>query len=110
MKICKVYYATVAAIGNKMNEPIRVEGQEPLGKLPEFCCKDLEDAVEASIFAAGGDSMYVYKWVNNCGRPWRDIKFCPFCGAEIVYESDLTVRVVKAIRTHSHESHHYEKI
>ena len=43
------YYSRVvegwASVGNILLEPVTVEGQESLGKTPQFCCAALEKVV-----------------------------------------------------------------
>ena len=51
---------------------------------PEYCCIDLLRAVEAQIFTEVNSGILYYdKNHSGCGSEVR-IRFCPFCGAEII--------------------------
>ena len=115
-KKCTIYYATVvdapeestwSIVGSVGIEPVRVIGEEPLGKDPEFCCKELAAAVNS------GNITYYYRageetGLHISGAPGKILNFCPFCGAKIVFKEHLKLKVI-AVPVTIHE-HHYEVV
>ncbi len=113
-KQCKIYYGKVvddggagwAGNGSCSMEPIKVEGREPLGKDPEFCCAELENEVKNYTID------FYYRQGVECGfhiiaaSPGQTIRFCPFCGAQIVFKEHLKLQVIETPIT-SH-IYHYE--
>ena len=114
--VCKIYYATVvdsagfkwAQQGDHMMEPVRVEGREPLGKQPKFCCEELRDA--------NNESRSCYFHSDENGMNLRlyslstysiNIHFCPFCGSLIIFKENLKLKVLET--THSVRTYHYEE-
>ena len=109
MKTCKIYYATVieaeetwAIKGEKCVEPVRVEGRQPLGKEPEFCCEDLKAATKSWNLSIGDEHISIAGYF-----PKFNFDFCPFCGAKIVYISDLKLKTIKY--TQFHDSYYFEE-
>ena len=106
-KECKLYYGIVvesggfswARQGSKSIEPIKVETQEPLGKEPEFCCKDFEDAFhDDCIHINRVNSEFTLVISPNLQyMPLKEkaIKYCPFCSAKIILIEDLHLKVIQ---------------
>ena len=96
MRECKVFYGTVVndgdgwvQAGTHEMEPIRVEGQAPLGKPPEFCCADLKQQIDQHfrVYFSGGPRVVPIKigyLVIDVGSDHIHATYCPFCGAKIV--------------------------
>ena len=106
-KECKLYYGVIVDSGgyswgrqgSKSIEPIKVETQEPLGKEPEFCCKDFEDAFHSDcIHINRVNSEFalvispVWQYTPSKEMP---IKYCPFCSAKIILIEDLHLKVIQ---------------
>jgi len=104
---CKIYYGIIvnesgddwAKLGYYMEEPVKVEGRDPIGKSPEFCCEYF-----AGIYTQGYFSFYSHP-IPTIKLSWRNhymggdgppaINFCPFCAAKIIMLEDLKLNVVK---------------
>lgn len=110
---CKIYYGTVvseegkgwARLGSHVQEPIKAENRDPLGKLPEFCCNK---------FGEAWDNYLLIFYPEPPGIRLRDplyrdpgVYFCPFCGAKIILLEDLKLLVVKT--THNIVSYCFEQ-
>ena len=103
---CVIYYSTVvedgenswARNGSHNMEPVKVESEEPLGKQPEFCCKDLKEAVDTFrvTFHDSYDDKTMKLYTSQGGyRQDVDLNFCPFCGAKITFKENLKLKVVE---------------
>lgn len=115
-KECKIYYGTVVEetvsqrwteIGSHSMEPIKVEGRDPIGKEPEFCCDSLKAEMKEyriSFYFRLGEEVGLH--FNP--SPGRQINFCPFCGAKIVFEEHLKLKVIETPITR--HSYHYEVV
>jgi hypothetical protein len=113
-KQCIFYYATVvstdkdkwAEIGDHPIEPIRMEGEMPLGKNPDFCCAEMETTIKDRLiyYPAGGKEPHLQ--FASIGE--KQIRFCPFCAAEVIFRENLKVRVTGINRIIT--SHRYEKV
>lgn len=116
VKKCKIYYGVVveeaiaqkwSSIGSYNMEPIKVETREPLGKEPEFCCEQFKAEFEANnihfYYRFGEEVGFMLIFARD-----KTIRFCPFCGAEIVFEEHLKLKVVATILKYS--SYHYEVV
>ena len=102
MKKCKIYYATVvrsegswARVGEKVPEPVRVEGRSPLGKVPEFCCEAMRLACDSPTLYIEGEHITIREFDSHAVS---NINFCPFCGAKIVFIPNLRLQAVKYSR------------
>ena len=117
MKHCVFYYATVvsgndwSATGELLPEPLRQEGSDPLGRLPDFCCDTLKTLLgvypgtQHILSVRGGSAHYRHQegkswrgfphiiFTNMWDDPLLLLRFCPFCGAQITWREDLEVRV-----------------
>ena len=100
MKKCKIFYATVvesdhkwAIVGQKNVEPIEQQGYPQLGKPPDYCCEKLRDAIQALSLGLDAKGIYFTPIPYHASSLY--IKYCPFCGAEILCVADLRLRVVK---------------
>jgi hypothetical protein len=109
-KICKIYYGTVinedgdnwAGKGTHNVEPIKVEGEYPLGKSPDFCCEKFEAAWrQLSLFGFFSDSIAAIVEVRLYAMSYSPMKisFCPFCGGEIVLIENLKLKAIRTPRT-----------
>ncbi len=108
-KKCVIYYATVVESeytwnrkGSVSIEPVQVWGEEPLGKVPEFCCTELKDAREYHLVTAGGAGFYYREALD------KKVNFCPFCGAKIVFKEHLKLKVIETPITRN--EYHYEEV
>jgi len=114
-KECKIYYMTVVEeqterwsdVGSHSIEPVKVEGREPLGKQPEFCCPELK--AEIDKYNIG----FFYRLGKKVGlqfphSPGKNIRFCPFCGAKIVFKEHLKLKVIETPITR--HQYHYEVV
>lgn len=109
-KKCIIYYGTVineegkgwAEKGSHLEEPIRVEEQETIGRAPEYCCEDFKKAKEDRILyfmsIYSGNEVAIY-WESRLLLRLTPIHFCPFCGASIELKEDLKLKVVLEPRT-----------
>ena len=106
-KECKLYYGVIvdsggfswASQGSRSVEPVRVETKEPLGREPEFCCKDFEEAFHddcihinrvSSEFTLVISPNFQYMPLKE-----KPIKYCPFCSAKIILIEDLHLKVIR---------------
>lgn len=106
-KECKLYYSVVvdsggygwAPQGSKSVEPIKVEEQEPLGREPEFCCKDFEEAFHGDCIHSNRVNAEFALVISHSfdHRPFEEktIKYCPFCSAKIILIEDLHLKVIQ---------------
>ena len=100
------------ATGNEILEPIHVEGQEPFGRDPEFCCDELREQLKwerRDWFAPRRE------WEPGMGLVWVDqqykerrIRFCPFCGERVAFVHHLDLKVIETKRTIERTASHYE--
>ena len=82
-------------------EPVRVEGQEQIGREPDFCCKTMQESYE-------GYDFQVTCWrmkepiMNLCSRfgssSFKQIFYCPYCGKEIKFKSNTKLRAIERQR------------
>lgn len=112
-KKCTIYYATVVnsdafdwskPVKHHM-EPVKVEGRDPLGKQPEFCCEDLRDAMGnfTLSFSFFKSEMSLNFGNNPLAR--NGVHFCPFCGAKILFKEHLKLKVIETPITR--HTYHY---
>jgi len=105
-KKCKIYYGTLindgdgwARLGSHLEEPVKVEGRDPLGKEPEFCCKQFEELWQRYIlyfYSNSGKGQVGIRMRDNLSLSQQEnIRFCPFCGAHIILLEDLKLRAIK---------------
>lgn len=118
---CKIYYGIVveangdqrwAGIGSCSMEPIKVEGQKPIGKEPEFCCDNIKHGIEGFLisfyYRLGEEVGLHFNRPEFSYSPRKLIYFCPFCGAKIVFIEHLKLKVIETPITR-HE-YHYEVV
>lgn len=83
--------------GYKEIEPLRVEGEEPMGLDPVWCCDQLRNAFDWQ----NSWMMQSHPWVQDIRVMLRlaqgeaPIRFCPFCGEEIILTHHLDVEVIE---------------
>lgn len=116
---CKIYYGTVVnedgehwvRVGAHLQEPVKVEGREPLGKPPEFCCKEFEESWHRYLYfySASNRGQIEIKLRSNGPGLKEDLKvcFCPFCGARIILQENLKLRAMKT--THTVDTYYIEE-
>jgi hypothetical protein len=111
-KECKFYYAVVGAsdmhypaVNDQVLEPIRREGHNALGKEPEFCCETIKKIFQMHPYYTNGHGF----WMVTNDSPYQvEIKYCSFCGAQIIFVRDLTVKATKFIETKPREYYVYQ--
>jgi hypothetical protein len=101
---CRFYYYKVVQNDNDWPrktitglEPVKVEGREPLGKPPDYCCDTMKFATERNHPLMTYDHPWLTPGIQI--RPegwWNDdrapIQYCPWCGANIVMEEHLHLK------------------
>jgi len=104
-----IFYYAVCVVGNRWSptgqmspEPLRVEGREPLGKEPEWCCAPFKRVVEeGQLLVKGhyGDRLVPDIRLGSQDREDPAVRFCPFCAAHVLWEHNLDLRVVESTYT-----------
>ena len=99
------------------SEPIKFEGQPPLGKEPDYCCEGLKKATtwENGNFSwisshTRGDGRVLAIQSQGNENQDRSINFCPFCGAKIVHQEHLKVRSVQQQETITRGVYRFEVV
>lgn len=119
---CTFYYSVITEsgdnnyikVGSKHLEPHGIEGQELLGKEPDLCCENMKRVLGNYDFygvESQGIMILIIRGVHEStllsgNNPIARICYCPFCGANIVFQENLKLRVQKTTRTI--EQHYYE--
>ena len=123
---CTFYYATCVD-GNRwtptgwmMAEPLRVWGADPVGEEPDWCCEQLKAAVAANAgietvdhFEEAPPDLRLNLPDNRYGQQQYEsqpVRFCPFCGAMIVFTKHLDVKAVETpVKSEPQMENHYEE-
>jgi len=81
---------------------------EPKGKSPDSCCSSFANGMRESNFWFQDSSDKRPSLQVRTHQGLLEIRYCPFCGAKIIFKENLKLRVVET--TVPRKTYNFEKI